>query len=74
MSVSTTKMNSEKEIKQLVTEAVQGSKAALEEIDELKQLSVIYNSVQPSDFDFVDALKNIYESNQFRIISDPRIN
>jgi len=46
----------------------------LKEIDELKQLSVIYNSVQPSDFDFVDVLKNIYESNQFRIISDPQIN
>ena len=46
----------------------------LREIDELKQLSVVYNSVQPSDFDFVDALKNIYASNQFRIISDPQIN
>jgi RNA polymerase sigma factor (sigma-70 family) len=46
----------------------------LKEIDELKRLSVIYNSVQPADFDFVDALKNIYESKQFRIISDPQIN
>jgi RNA polymerase sigma factor (sigma-70 family) len=46
----------------------------LKEIDELKRLSVVYNSVQPSDFDFVDALKNIYESDQFRIISDPQIN
>ena len=46
----------------------------LKEIDELKQLSAIYNSVQPSEFDFVDVLKNIYESNQYRIISDPQIN
>lgn len=67
-------MNAEKDIKHLVTEAVQGSKDALEEINELKQLSVVYNSVQPSDFDFVDALKNIYESKQFRIITDPQIN
>ena len=67
-------MNTEKEIEQLVTEAVQGSKDALVEIDELKQLSVIYNSVQPSDLDFVDVLKNIYESNQYRIISDSQIN
>ena len=67
-------MNTEKEIEQLVTEAVQGSKDALAEIDEHKQLSVIYNSVQPSEFDFVDVLKNIYESNQYRIISDSQIN
>jgi len=46
----------------------------LKEIDELKQLSAIYNSVQPSEFDFVDVLKNIYESNQYRIISDSQIN
>ena len=45
----------------------------LEEMDELKQLSAIYNSVQPSGFDFVDVVKNIYKSNQYRIFSDPQI-
>ena len=45
----------------------------LKEMDELKQLSAIYNSVQPSDFDFVDVVKNIYKSNRYRIFSDPQI-
>ena len=45
----------------------------LKEMDELKQISAIYNSVQPSDFDFVDVVKNIYKSNQYRIFSDPQI-
>jgi len=42
-------------------------------VDELKQLSAIYNSVTPSNFDFVDVVKNIYRNGQYRIISDPQI-
>lgn len=45
----------------------------LTEMDELKQLSAVYNSVQPSDFDFVGVVKNIYHNNQYRIFSDPPI-
>lgn len=43
----------------------------LKEMDELKQISAVYNSVQPSDIDFVDVVKNIYQNNQYRILSDP---
>ena len=45
----------------------------LKEMDELKQISAVYNSIQPSDFDFVDAIRNIYNNNQYRILSDPQI-
>ena len=45
----------------------------LKELDELKQLSAVYNSIQPSDFDFVGVLKNIYNNNRYRILSDPQI-
>ena len=45
----------------------------LEELDELKQLSAVYNSIRPSDFDFVGVLKNIYNNNRYRILSDPQI-
>jgi len=30
-------------------------------MDELKKLSFIYNSIPPSDFDFVDTVKDIYQ-------------
>ena len=43
----------------------------MKEMDELKKLSFIYNSIPPSDFDFVDTVKNIYKNKQFRITSDP---
>ena len=43
----------------------------LKEMDELKQLSVVYNSIQPSGFDFVGVVKSIYNNNQYRIFSDP---
>jgi hypothetical protein len=45
----------------------------LREMDELKQISAVYNSVQPSDFDFVDVVKSIYQNNQYRILSDPQL-
>jgi hypothetical protein len=45
----------------------------LKEVDELKQISAIYKSVTPSNFDFVDVVKNIYKNDQYRIISDPQI-
>lgn len=45
----------------------------LTELDELKQLSAVYNSMRPSDFDFVGVLKNIYNNNRYRILSDPQI-
>jgi len=45
----------------------------LKEMDELKQIRAIYNSVQPSEFDFVDVVKSIYQSNQYRILSDPQL-
>ena len=45
----------------------------LKEMDELKQISAIYNSVQPSEFDFVDVVKSIYQNNQYRILSDPQL-
>jgi RNA polymerase sigma factor (sigma-70 family) len=45
----------------------------LKELDELKQLSTVYNSIQPSDFDFVGVVKGIYNNNQYRIFSDPQI-
>lgn len=45
----------------------------LKELDELKQISAIYQSATPSNFDFVDVVKNIYKTDQYRIISDSRI-
>ncbi len=45
----------------------------LKEVDELKQISAIYKSVTPSNFDFVDVVKNIYKNDQYRIISDPQM-
>ncbi len=46
----------------------------LKELDELKKISFIYNSIPPSGFDFVDTVKEIYESEQYRITSDPMLN
>lgn len=43
----------------------------LKELDELKQLSVLYRSVEPSNFDFIRVLKNMYQNNQYRIILYP---
>ena len=45
----------------------------LKEMDELKQLSAVYNSIQPPDFDFVGVLKRLYHNDQYRIFSDPKI-
>lgn len=45
----------------------------LKELDELKKLSLIYNSVPPSDFDFVDTVKEIYQNEEYRITSDPML-
>ena len=45
----------------------------LMELDELKKLSLIYNSIPPSDFDFVDTVKEIYQNEQYRITSDPML-
>ena len=45
----------------------------LKELDEMKQISTIYNSVSPSNFNFVDVVKNIYVKNRYRVISDPQI-
>lgn len=45
----------------------------LKELDELRQISALYRSVSPSDFDFVDVVKNIYKNDQYRIISDHQI-
>jgi len=45
----------------------------LKEMDELKQISAVYNSIRPSDFDFVDVIRNIYNTNQYRIFTDPQI-
>ncbi|MBW1666982.1 MAG: RNA polymerase sigma factor [Deltaproteobacteria bacterium] len=44
----------------------------LKELDELKQISAIYRSVTPPNFDFVEVVKNIYKNDQYRIISDPQ--
>jgi len=45
----------------------------LKELDELERISAIYQSVPPSDSDFVGFLKNLHENGQYRIISDPRM-
>jgi len=45
----------------------------MQEMHELKQLSIIYHSLPPSKFDFVDAVKDIYQNSRYRIISDSRI-
>jgi RNA polymerase sigma factor (sigma-70 family) len=45
----------------------------LKEMDELKKLSFIYNAIPPSDFDFVDTVKEIYQNKQYRITSDPQL-
>jgi RNA polymerase sigma factor (sigma-70 family) len=44
----------------------------LEEIDELKKLSWIYNALPPSAVDFVGAVREIFENKPYRIISDPK--
>lgn len=43
----------------------------LKEMDELKKISFIYNSIPPSGFNFVDTVKEIYQNKQYRITSDP---
>jgi RNA polymerase sigma factor (sigma-70 family) len=45
----------------------------LSELDELKQLSALYNSSQPSTIDFVSTIKKLYSTDRFRIMSDPQI-
>lgn len=42
----------------------------LRELDELKQISAIYNSVSPSNFDFVGVLKDIFKNSRYRIFTD----
>jgi len=42
----------------------------IKEMDELKKISFIYNSIPPSNFDFVDTVKEIYQNKQYRITSD----
>ena len=45
----------------------------LKEMDELKKISIIYNSISPPSFDFVDTVKDIYQNEQYRITSDPQL-
>jgi len=45
----------------------------LKELDELKQISALYKSVSPSNFDFVDVVKDLCINDRYRIISDPQI-
>lgn len=44
----------------------------IKEMDELKKVSFIYNSIPPSRVDFVNAVKEIYQNKQYRITSDPQ--
>ncbi len=43
----------------------------LKEMDDLKKLSFIYNSIPPFDFDFIDTVKDIYQNKRYQITSDP---
>jgi RNA polymerase sigma factor (sigma-70 family) len=45
----------------------------MQEMEELKQLSAIYNSLPAAKFDFVQAVRDIYKKNRYRIITDPRV-
>jgi hypothetical protein len=42
----------------------------MKEMSELKQLSVIYNSVAPPNFDFVESVKDIYKKSRYHVVSD----
>lgn len=44
----------------------------LKEMDELKKVAWIYNAIPPSDFDFVQTVKNMLREKHYRILSDPR--
>ena len=45
----------------------------LKELDELERISAIYKSLPISDFNFISFLRNLPNSDQYRIISDPQI-
>lgn len=45
----------------------------MKEMNELKQLSAIYNSVQPSNFDFVASVRDIYKKSRYHVVSDFKI-
>lgn len=45
----------------------------LKEMDELKKLSAVYNSVSPPGIDFVESIKEIYQNEKYRITSEPRL-
>lgn len=45
----------------------------MKEMNELKQLSVIYNSVQPPNFDFVESVRDIYKKSRYHVVSDFKI-
>lgn len=42
----------------------------MREMSELKQLSTIYNSVQPPNFDFIESVRDIYKKNRYSVVSD----
>jgi hypothetical protein len=43
----------------------------LQEMDDLRKLSFLYNSIPTPDFDFVDVVKDICRNNEYHIVSDP---
>jgi RNA polymerase sigma factor (sigma-70 family) len=45
----------------------------LSELDELKQLSALYTSAQPSNIDFVSVVRRLYSNDRYRILADPQI-
>jgi len=45
----------------------------LKEMDELKKISFIYRSIDPSAPDFVNSIKVLYHNKQYRITSDPQL-
>ncbi len=44
----------------------------LQEMDDLGRLSALYRSVSPSSPDFVARVKRLYETQHYRILSDPK--
>lgn len=45
----------------------------MKEMNELKQLSVIYNSVPLPNFDFVESVRDIYKKSRYHVVSDFKI-
>jgi RNA polymerase sigma factor (sigma-70 family) len=45
----------------------------MKEMNELKQLSAIYHSVPPSNFDFVESVRDIYKKSRYHVVSDFKI-